>query len=495
MTLTACAARKYGLMTPTRSLSRIFLLPLSGAFVLGVVALSACSQPAASEARLASPGSTPTITASPAFHSAGQGSVADVVETVLPSVVSVTSTKHVRSRSPMELFFGGPSAGRPQQGLGSGGVITADGIVVTNNHVIEGADEIVVHLNDDRDFTAKLIGSDPKSDVAVLQLEGDLGKLTPISVGDSSELRLGDVVLAVGNPFGVGQTVTMGIVSATGRSELGIVDYENFIQTDAAINPGNSGGALINMKGQLVGINTAILSRTGGSMGIGFAIPTNMAAPIIEALKTNGEVSRGFLGVSIQEIDGDIRSALALKQRGGVLVADVQSGGPADRAGIKSGDVVLQVNEAHVNSPGHFRNLIAQSEANKTVALKLVREGKEKTLQVALGQMPSDGDSGRQGSLSRENQANLDGLSFSDLDESLRQRLDVPLGLQGAVIVRVTPDSKGAQAGLRPGDVILQINNTPIKDAAAASRVYRATKGTKLLQLLRRGAKQFVAVK
>lgn len=473
----------------------MFLLPVSGAVLIGAVSLSACSHSSASEAREASPGSTPTISASPAFHTAGQGSVADVVETVLPSVVSVTSTKHVHNRSPMELYFGGPSASRPQQGLGSGVVITADGIVVTNNHVIEGADEIEVHLNDDRDFPAKLIGSDPKSDVAVLQIEGDLGKLVPISVGDSSELRLGDVVLAVGNPFGVGQTVTMGIVSATGRSELGIVDYENFIQTDAAINPGNSGGALINMKGQLVGINTAILSRTGGSMGIGFAIPTNMAAPIIDALRTNGEVSRGFLGVSIQEIDGDLRTALALKQRGGVLVADVQPGGPAERAGIKSGDVVVQVNETHVNTPGHFRNLIAQSEANKTVTIKLIREAAEKTLKVALGQMPSDVDSERHGSVGADNQANLDGLSFSDLDESLRQRLDLPLGVSGAVVVRVAPNSKGAEAGLRPGDLILQINNKPVKDASVASRLYRTTQGTKLLQVLRRGTKQFVAVK
>src|SRR6187402_2227117 len=257
-------------MATLSSTFRLVLLSSSTALLAGALLLPGCSTSHGHAAQQASTGTTPVIAATPALHAAGQGSVADVVEDVLPSVVSVTSTKRVQGRSPMELFFGGPSASRPQQGLGSGVILSADGIVVTNNHVVEGADEIAVHTQDDRDFKAKVVGTDPKSDVAVLQLEGEVGQLTPIVVGDSSQLRLGDVVLAVGNPFGVGQTVTMGIVSATGRSELGIVDYENFIQTDAAINPGNSGGALINLRGEVVGINTAILSRSGGNMGIGF---------------------------------------------------------------------------------------------------------------------------------------------------------------------------------------------------------------------------------
>ena len=482
-------------MTDLSTSLRIFVLSTSTAVLASVSVLSGCSAPTQQDQSAVAGGSKPTIQASLALHSTDGNSVADVVEGVLPSVVSVTSTKRVHTRSPMELFFGAPQGSRPQQGLGSGVILSSGGLVVTNNHVIEGADEIEVHLNDDRDFKAKLVGTDPKSDVAVLQLEGELGELSPIIVGDSSELRLGDVVLAVGNPFGVGQTVTMGIVSATGRSELGIVDYENFIQTDAAINPGNSGGALVNMKGELVGINTAILSRSGGSMGIGFAIPTNMAGPIIDALKTNGEVTRGFLGVTIQEVSGDIRAALSLKEKGGVLIADVQAGGPADKAGLKSGDFVFRVNETHVNSPGHFRNLIAQSEVNKKVTLQLVRSGKTQSVQVQLGELPEDGrgDRGRHGD--KEGQPSLDGLAFSDLDESLRRRLDVPLDEVGAVIVKVNPGSKAAEANLRPGDVVLQINNQPVKTAAEAAKVYRSTKGAKLLQVFRRGVKQFVVIK
>jgi serine protease Do len=230
-------------------------------------------------------------------------------------------------------------------------------------------------------------------------------------------------------------------------------------------------------------------------MGIGFAIPTNMAGPIVEALKTKGQVSRGFLGVSIQEVDRDIRQALRLKEKGGVLIADVQPDGPAARAGIKSGDVVLSVNETAVHSPGHFRNLIAQSEANKKVKLRLVRDGQSKALDVELGELQDENAAERGSGGAEAGVAKLDGLSFSDLDESLRQRLDVPLGVSGAVIVRVQPGSKAAEANLRPGDLILQINGKAVRGASEASQVYQAVQGAKLLQVLRRGAKQFVVIK
>lgn len=454
-----------------------------------------CSTSQQPEVKTSSIRATP-ISTSAALSASEPGSVADVVEGVLPSVVSITSTKHVRSRSPMELFFGGPSRGRPAQGLGSGVILTVDGIVVTNNHVIEGADEIEIRTSDNRDFDAKLIGTDPKSDLAVLQIQGDdLGELTPIRMGDSASLRLGDVVLAVGNPFGVGQTVTMGIVSATGRSELGIVDYENFIQTDAAINPGNSGGALVNLRGELVGINTAILSRTGGSMGIGFAIPTNMAGPIVDALRTDGEVSRGWLGVSIQEINSDLREALGVKTRGGVLIADVLSDGPAQKAGMLSGDVVTHVNGKEVESPGHFRNLIAHSQANKKVKLELLREGRSKTLMVELGALPEQDEEGRLGSSRQESGPALDGLALSDLTDDLRQRLDLSPDVSGAVVMKVAPESKAAAAGLRPGDVILQVNRETVSSAQEVQRLYKKSEGTRLLQILRRGVRQFVVVK
>lgn len=477
-----------GRIGPAAGLMGLLMLILSSA-ALG------CSTSQQPEAKASTMRATP-IAASAALSATDGSSVADVVEGVLPSVVSITSTKHVRSRSPMELFFGGPSRGRPAQGLGSGVILSVEGLVVTNNHVIEGADEIEIRTSDNRDFEAKLIGTDPKSDLAVLQIQGDdLGELTPIRIGDSASLRLGDVVLAVGNPFGVGQTVTMGIVSATGRSELGIVDYENFIQTDAAINPGNSGGALVNLRGELVGINTAILSRSGGSMGIGFAIPTNMAGPIVDALRTNGEVSRGWLGVSIQEIDSDLRQALGVQRTGGVLIADVLADGPAERAGLISGDVVTHVDGKTVDSPGHFRNLIAHSQANKKVKLSLLREGKSKTMSVELGTLPEKGEDGRMGSSPQKSETTLEGLALSDLTDDLRQRLDVEAGLDGAVVLKVAPGSKAAAAGLRPGDVILQVNRQKVGSAEAFERSYKNAQGARLLQILRRGVRQFVVIK
>lgn len=459
------------------------------------LALSGCnatsSAPAASEASSQSP---PRIQASPALHAAEGGSIADVVESVLPSVVSITSTKKARPRSPMDMFFG-HQGGRPQSGLGSGVIISGSGIIVTNNHVIEGADTVKVQTYDDREFEARVVGSDPKSDVAVLQLEGDVGQLTPARIGDSGALRLGDVVLAVGNPFGVGQTVTMGIVSATGRSDMGIVDYENFIQTDAAINPGNSGGALINMRGELVGINTAILSRSGGSMGIGFAIPTNMASPIIDALQSDGKVTRGWLGVRIQDLNADLRGALSLGKQDGVLIADVQSDGPADAGGLKSGDVVTKVDKTKVHSTGQFRNLIASARAESEVKLTVIRDGKEKQLKVKLGALPGE-DGLASGSKSGEEKGQvLDGLTLKELDDGLRARLEIDKETEGVVIVRVQPGSDAARAQLRPGDVILEVNRQSTASVKEVEKAYGTTKGAKLLKILRRGVVQYLVVK
>src|SRR5690606_1611713 len=298
--------------TFTRSRRALAALALAG--------VAACTPPAtnppAKESQPAAPPG-PTSTApvqvlpSPALAQAQADgvSIADVVQKALPAVVNVSSSRVRQQRMPFHWFFG-PGPGGPQerreQGQGSGVIVSVSGVVLTNNHVVEKADEITVTTSDGREFEAKVLGTDPKSDLAVLQLQGDVSGLTAITFGDSSQLRLGDVVLAIGNPFGIGQTVTMGIVSAKGRADLGIVDYEDFIQTDAAINPGNSGGALINMRGELVGINTAILSRSGGYQGVGFAIPSNMAAPIMQSLQTTGRVVRGWLGVAIQEVDQEL---------------------------------------------------------------------------------------------------------------------------------------------------------------------------------------------
>lgn len=439
-------------------------------------------------------GERPSIQAASALRVSEGASIADVVESVLPSVVSIRSTKNAPPRS-QGFFFGAPQGGGPQEGLGSGVILSKDGIVVTNNHVIAGADSVMVQVHDEREFKAKVVGADPKSDVAVLQLEGDVTDLVPARVGDSGALRLGDVVLAVGNPFGVGQTVTMGIVSATGRSDMGIVDYENFIQTDAAINPGNSGGALINMRGELVGINTAILSRSGGSVGIGFAIPTNMAEPIVEALRDHGRVMRGWLGVSIQDLDTDLKKALSLGSADGTLIADVKLGGPGDRAGIKSGDVVTHVDKKAVVSAGQFRNQIAAAGAESKVILTILRDGKKLELAVNLGTLEQDADEPKPPHSEQGSAAEVEGLALKSLDDDLRKRLNVPAGVSGAVIVRVTPDSKAARAKLRSGDIILQIDQVVVASASEALKEYEKQKGPKLLQVLRAGTKMFIVLK
>jgi len=315
---------------------------------------------------------------------AGGANIADVVERVVPSVVSVWSTRI--GRVPIGSFRGG-GPGLSQAGLGSG-VVIAPGTVVTNSHVVAEATELKVTTSDKHEYEAEVVGTDPKSDLAVLKLKGDTTRLVPMQLGDSSRLRLGDVVLAVGNPFGVGQTVTMGIVSAKGRANMGIVDYEDFIQTDAAINPGNSGGALVDMEGRLVGINTAILSRTGGNVGIGFAIPTNMAKPILDSLEQRGRVVRGWLGVSIQDVDQALASAMKLPNVTGVLVAGVQAGTPAARAGLKKGDVIVKLAGREVEGAGQFRNAIAASGAGSSVNLQLLRGGEAVALDVALAEMP-----------------------------------------------------------------------------------------------------------
>ncbi len=261
---------------------------------------------------------------------------------------------------------------------------------MTNNHVVSDASEIKVTTYDKREFDAEVVGTDPKTDLALIKLKGQVSGLSPIQFGDATNLRLGDVVLAIGNPFGVGQTVTMGIVSAKGRADLGIIDYEDFIQTDAAINPGNSGGALVNMEGKLVGINTAILSRSGGYQGVGFAIPSNMASPILDSLKKFGKVTRGWLGVSIQDVDQELVSAMKLPVTRGILISDVRPGTPAAKAGLRRGDVVTKVDGRAIDSTGQFRNYVAGIGSGKKATFEVVREGQTVSVVAELADMPSE---------------------------------------------------------------------------------------------------------
>lgn len=436
---------------------------------------------------------------SPALQGGELSAISEVAEAVVPSVVNISAHRRV-TRGPYQRdpFFNDPffRRGQPterhQRSLGSGVVVSADGVILTNSHVVAQADTIEVTLSDGRALEAQVVGTDPRSDVAVLRLVDPPSGLQPIAFGDSDALRLGQVVLAVGNPFGVGQTVTMGIVSATGRGDLGIVDYEDFIQTDAAINPGNSGGALVNMQGELVGINTAILSRSGGNVGIGFAIPTDMAKPIIEALRTDGRVSRGWLGVAIQDVDADLQRAMNLPVASGVLIADVQPDTPAARAGVQRGDVITHVDGQEVRSSGVFRNRIAAAGADAKVELRLVRQGKEQTVTVTLGELPGEKDA-RPGA---EGKADTGGLSVRPLDAEARQRLG--LGDQprhGVVVERVEPNSAAARARLRPGDVLLEVNRTPVRTPQEFRAAYGKAKGDRLVLVYRQGATFFTVLK
>ena len=330
----------------------------------------------------------------------GSTQISDVAERVVDSVVNVSTTQQVATgpfaadpfwNDPSSPFYGGDDP-RKAQSLGSGVIVSSDGRVLTNAHVIDNAASIRVTLRDGIELDAKLIGSDPRSDVAVLQLIPARGQklpaLKPITIGDSSKLRLGEVVLAVGNPFGVGQAVTMGIVSAVGRASVGIEQYEDFIQTDAAINPGNSGGALVDMNGNLIGINTAILSRTGGYQGIGFAIPTNMARPIMDMLVKDGRVSRGYLGVGLAPLDQAARDQFGIKAASGVVIGSVGRGTPAAKAGLAAGDLVTAIDGAAVREVGKLRNAVATRGAGKTVKLDVVRGGVAKTVSVTLSELP-----------------------------------------------------------------------------------------------------------
>jgi len=427
----------------------------------------------------------------------GVTSFAPVVKRVAPSVVTIYSSKVVRPSlggSPFDdpvwrRFFGIPDeeetpaprgrGGRrsPQremkeQSLGSGVIVSEDGYILSNNHVVEGADEIKVALNGAADdYVAKVIGTDPQTDISVLKIEAK--GLPPITMTDSDNLQVGDVVLAVGNPFGVGQTVTMGIVSATSRGfRSQILDYEDFIQTDAAINVGNSGGALVDAEGRLVGINTAILSRSGGNVGIGFAIPINMARHVMDSVIQGGKVTRGYLGVFIQDVTPALAKQFGLKDRGGALVGGVPEDTPAAKAGLQPGDVIVEFNGRKVPDSRQLRLWVSQTPPNTKATFKILREGKERTVSTTLGELPTEmagrfGGRNQPGSGPAESDA-LDGVEMTDLDRQTRRQMNLPANVQGALVTAVDPGSKAAEAGLRENDVIVEINRQRVRNAQEA---------------------------
>jgi serine protease Do len=433
-------------------------------------------------------------------------SVADIAAKVTPSVVNVFSEKKVAiqpSRAPLSsdpffrYFFHergankAPAPERREQSLGSGVIVASDGVIVTNNHVVANADEIRVALEDGRELPAKLVGTDPKTDVAVLRV--DAKNLPALSIADSSKARIGDVVLAIGDPFGVGQTVTMGIISAVGRANLGLADYEDFIQTDAAINPGNSGGALVDMAGHLIGINTAIMSKSGGYQGIGFAIPSKMAMSVKDAILEHGKVSRGFLGVGIQNVNAALGEAMHLDPHHGVLVSEVSPGSPAEQAGLKRGDVITQVDGTVVNDTGHLRNLIAFAGKGKTVKLDVLRDGKNESFDVTLTEAPDQSASVPSNDQSGSGAGVFSGLTVDSLDARTRERLSIPKDVDGVVVSNVDAESL-AQDVLRPGDVIIEIDKKPTPTVDAFEKAVRSANEHALLLVYRDGATIYLAL-
>jgi serine protease Do len=397
--------------------------------------------------------------------------LAEVAETVKPSVVNISTTKVITLKEhPLRDFFDdpffrkffgddfffGPKRKYKSTALGSGVIVREDGYILTNNHVIKDADEIIVKLIDKREFKGKVIGTDPRTDLAVIKI--DAKGLPAIKIGDSDKLRVGELVMAIGNPFGLGHTTTMGIVSAVGRSNVGVADYEDFIQTDAAINPGNSGGALVNIKGELVGINTAIFSTSGGYMGIGFAIPSNMAKIVMEGIIKHGKVIRGWLGVTIQDITPEIAKYFGVREREGAIVTDVVKDSPADKAGFRRGDIIIEFDQKHVEDTRHLRNMVANTPPGKRVQVKIVREGKEKILNVVLGEFPEK-MAAKKGIYDNV----LRGVHVQALTEELRGKLNIPERVKGVIVTEVEPDSP-AFGILKRNDVIQEINRKSIND-------------------------------
>ena len=424
-----------------------------------------------------------------------------VLKPALPAVVNIHTSKVVKQKQGQNpfgndpffrQFFGdqfGPQ-GKPQpereQSLGSGVILTPDGTIVTNNHVIDGASDIKVQLADKREFQAKLVGTDPKTDVAVLKINAT--GLPTLPLGDSTALHVGDLVFAIGDPFGIGETATMGIVSATGRGGLGIENYEDFIQTDASINPGNSGGAMIDLHGNLVGINTAILTGgSGGNQGVGFAIPISLAKNVMDQILTHGKVVRGYLGVYIQDVTPEMARAFGLEQAGGALVGDVSPDTPAARAGLKKGDVILKLNGEPVDSRNQLTLHVSQTPPGTTVKLGIWRDGKSQDVNITLGELPEKAAKA-EGEEASSNNA-LEGVDVENITSEIAQQLNLPAGTHGVVVNDVDPASPAATTGLSRGDVIQEVNHKPVHNVDEYNQAITSTGKKPVLLLVNHGGR------
>jgi len=448
-------------------------------------------------------------------------SYSDVVKKASPSVVYIFTTKFLKPRPELSpffndpqfrRFFGIPDFGEDEQGggsgrggqggrsgptqraqgLGSGVIISGDGYVLTNNHVVDGADEVRVAYGEPRrELKAEVVGRDPKTDIAVLKI--DASELPAATLGDSDQLEVGDTVFAIGNPFGVGMTVTQGIVSALGRGGLGVETYEDFIQTDAAINPGNSGGALVDSQGRVIGINTAILSRSGGFNGVGFAIPINFARSLAEQLVSTGKIRRGFMGVTTQPLDSDLAAQFGVEQ--GALVTDVTSGSPADKVGFKSGDIITRVNGQPIADSRRLQLAIVRLAPGTEVEIEYVRDGETETATFALGELNNRGELADGHFSPGSDEGVLNGVTVTDLTAQLRSRYRIPERIEGAFVAAVEPDSASARDGLREGDIILSLERRPVRNAEEAVKLSEQLEGPKVLVLIwRAGLSRYLVI-
>jgi len=429
--------------------------------------------------------------------------MAEVAAAVKPAVVNISSTKTIKISGMQSPFFDDPFFRRffgdefspfqrprehKQSGLGSGVIVDKDGYILTNNHVIRDADEIKVKLSDKREFKGKVIGTDPKTDLAVIKI--DSNHLPVLKLGDSDKLKVGETVIAIGNPFGLSQTVTSGIVSATGRANVGIADYEDFIQTDAPINPGNSGGALVNVRGELVGINTAIFSTSGGYQGIGFAIPSSMAKIVMDNLIKKGKVVRGWLGVSIQPVTPDIAKQFGIKDVKGALVGDIVEEGPAEKAGIQRGDVIIEFDGKEVTDPSSLRNSVAGTPPGKKVTIMIMRDGKMQKVDITIAELPSEMQK-----LHGEFDNLLKGVFVQGITPELKKNLDIPKKITGVVITDIE-DGSPAEGLLMQNDVIIEVNRKRINSTKEYKSIASKIKPNQniLLLIYRNGSTIYITL-
>ncbi len=434
----------------------------------------------------------------------------DIAARVKPAVVTVSTERIFHQRI---YPFGNPFAGDPffnfffnprqhprepqereyrQQGLGSGVVVSHDGYILTNNHVIKDADSIYVRTYDGNRYSAKVVGADPHTDIAVLKIEAE--KLPYLEFGNSDDLQVGEIVLAIGSPMSenLAYTVTQGIVSAKGRSNVGLADYEDFIQTDAAINPGNSGGPLVNLDGELVGLNTAIVSRSGGFQGIGFAVPSRMAESVMNSLIDNGRVVRGWMGVYIQEVNDQIASAFGLDEVRGALISEVLEDSPAEDAGLEAGDIVIALDGRPIRDAAELRNSVASSRPGARVELTILRDGKTKTVKMELGELPDElAETTPQGDDTEE----ILGFTVQTLDRSLAERLGISPRLSGVVVTEIDPQSNAARSGVQQGDLITSVNRHPVTNVREFKEQIKSIRSgsTVLLKVVRDGRGLYLA--